>query len=57
MKRVLAGYSHNVHPTDPVRDNMVSFVVPRDVPNPASPLKMIWRAADGSVVRVIRFGG
>jgi hypothetical protein len=48
-------YSRGVHRTDMVRDNMVSFVVPHDVPA-VSPVKMIWRAADGSVVRAVHFG-
>jgi hypothetical protein len=42
--------------TDKVQDNMLSFVVPREVQD-AFPVKMVWRAADGSIVRVIRHPG
>lgn len=39
--------------TLPVQDNLVAFTVPREAPD-AFPSKMVWRAADGSIVRTVR---
>jgi len=47
-------YPKAIKRTDPVSDNMVSFRVQRDVQDAVRPVKMIWRAADGSIVRVVR---
>lgn len=46
-------YPSDVELTVPVQDNLVSFTVPRDAPD-ALPTQMVWRAADGSVVRTVR---
>lgn len=40
----------------PVQDNLVSFTVPRAA-NDAFPTTMVWRAADGSVVRSVKRRG
>jgi hypothetical protein len=50
------GHERGIKRTDKVQDNMVSFTVPRDERH-ASPVKMVWRAADGSIVRVIHHPG
>jgi hypothetical protein len=42
--------------TDTVQDNMISFVVDRDAAV-AFPSKQVWRAADGSIVRLVRQHG
>jgi hypothetical protein len=39
--------------TLPVQDNLVAFTVPREARD-AFPSKMVWRAADGSIVRTVR---
>jgi hypothetical protein len=46
-------YPKTIERTDRVQDNMISFTVARDAED-AFPVKMIWRAADGSIVRVVR---
>ncbi|HEX6715274.1 MAG TPA: hypothetical protein VF066_17925 [Thermoleophilaceae bacterium] len=46
-------YPKPITRTDPVQDNMVSFDVARSAEN-AFPSKMVWRDADGKVVRVVR---
>jgi len=46
-------YGKPIERTDRVQDNMISFELARDAED-AFPAKMIWRAADGSIVRVIR---
>ncbi|MDO8189346.1 hypothetical protein Q5424_28280 [Conexibacter sp. JD483] len=42
-----------MHLTAKVQDNVASFQVDRPAPDAIPPL-MTWRAADGSVVRVVR---
>jgi hypothetical protein len=39
-----------------VRDNVFAFVVPR-APEDAFPSRVVWRAADGRVLKVVRFPG
>jgi hypothetical protein len=46
-------YGEEIRLTLPVQDNVVSFEVDRPAEDAMSP-RMIWRAADGSVVRVVR---
>jgi hypothetical protein len=46
-------YPSDVELTVPVQDNLVAFTVPREA-HDALPAKMVWRAADGSVVRTVR---
>jgi hypothetical protein len=46
-------YPAPIERTDPVQDNVVSISVERD-PEDAFPSKMVWRAADGSVVKVVQ---
>lgn len=46
-------YPRAVRRTVTVQDNVVSFTVPRPAPH-AFPTRMIWRDADGRVVRVVR---
>lgn len=46
-------YGSEIHLTVPVQDNVTSFQVARPSPD-AFPTTMVWRAADGSVVRVVR---
>lgn len=45
-------YPTTVRRTVQVRDNVVAFTVPRPAPD-AFPTRMVWRAADGAVVRVV----
>ena len=47
-----AVYPSVIRRTDPVQDNVVSFAVARSAED-ALASRMVWRAADGSVVRVI----
>jgi hypothetical protein len=49
-------YPAPIERTDPVQDNVISFSVQRD-PEDAFASKMVWRAADGSVVRVVGAAG
>lgn len=49
-------YGEEIRLTLPVQDNVVSFQVARPAED-AFPTKMVWRAADGSVVRVVRDRG
>src|SRR3954454_3862744 len=49
-------YAAPIERTDPVQDNVISFSVQRD-PEDAFPSKMVWRAADGAVVRVVGAAG
>jgi hypothetical protein len=46
-------YPRVITRSDPVQDNIVSFTVARSAED-AFPSKMIWRDADGRVVRVVR---
>jgi len=46
-------YESALRLTVPVQDNVISYQVARQ-PEDALPPKMVWRAADGSVVRVVR---
>ncbi len=46
-------FGDDLHVTAKVQDNVLSARVDRPAPNAIPPL-MIWRAADGSVVRVVR---
>jgi hypothetical protein len=46
-------YGEEIRLTLPVQDNVVSFQVDRPAEDAMSP-RMVWRAADGSVVRVVR---
>jgi len=46
-------YGKPIERTDRVQDNMISFEVARGAQD-AFAVKMIWRAADGSIVRVVR---
>jgi hypothetical protein len=46
-------YPAPIERTDPVQDNVISFSVARD-PEDAFPSKMVWRAADGSIVKVVQ---
>lgn len=46
-------YGDDRHLTAKVQDNVVSFQVDRPAPD-ALPSQMTWRAADGSVIRVVR---
>jgi hypothetical protein len=50
------GHRPAANRTDPVQDNMVSFTIRRDVRH-SFRVKMVWRAADGSIVRVVRHPG
>ncbi len=45
-------YRSVIRRTDPVRDNAVSFIVRRSVED-AFARRVVWRASDGSVVRVV----
>ncbi len=51
--RPVNDYGSEIHLTVPVQDNVASFQVERLSPD-AFPTTMVWRAADGSVVRVVR---
>lgn len=46
-------YAKPVTLTVPVQDNVISFTVPR-FPADAFPARQVWRAADGTVLRVVR---
>lgn len=46
-------YARTVTRTVRVSENVVSLRVPRDAPNALS-VRMVWRAADGSILRVVR---
>ena len=46
-------YAAPITRTDRVQDNMVSFDVARSAED-AFPDKMVWRDADGKVIRVVR---
>lgn len=48
-------YDRVVRVTVPVQDNVVSFTVPRAVED-ALAVRIVWRAADGRVIRVVRLG-
>jgi hypothetical protein len=50
--RPLRGNPRAIRRTDPVRDNVVSFVVDRDADD-AFATKMIWHAGNGSVIRTV----
>ena len=49
-------YRSRVTRSAPVRDNVFAFVVPR-APEDAFPSRVVWRAADGRVLKVVRFPG
>lgn len=50
-------YESELRLTVPVQDNLVSFWVEREGADAVYPSQVVWRAADGSVVRVVRAGG
>ena len=47
-------YAHAIRRTLQVRDNVVSFRVPRNAED-AFPTRQVWRSASGEVLRVVRF--
>lgn len=47
-------YESELRMTAPVQDNLASFHVDRDFADAEQPSSVTWRAADGSVVRVVR---
>jgi len=46
-------YPSRVTRSSPVRDNVVAFVVPRDI-HDSYPKRFVWRSAGGRVVKVVR---
>lgn len=55
-ERAAIRYPSVLRRTEPVQDNVVGFVVARRAED-AFPLRMVWRATDGSIVRVVEIEG